>query len=123
MGPHEPHEVQQGQTQDRSCTWINSRHKYRQGTKWNESSPKQEDLEVLADMPLQPRKPTLSGLHQKQHGHQVEGGDSLPLFCSCVTTPGVLHPARGPEHRKHMDLLEQVQRKTVKVGTPPMRTG
>jgi len=35
-------------------------------------------------------------LHQKQHGQQVEGGDSAPLFHSGETPPGVLHPALEP---------------------------
>ncbi|GAB0190632.1 mitochondrial enolase superfamily member 1 [Grus japonensis] len=35
------------------------------------------------------------GLHQKQHGQKVEGGDSAPLIRSCETPPRVLHPALG----------------------------
>ena len=33
------------------------------------------------------------GLHQKQHGQQVEGGDSAPLLHSGETSHGVLCPA------------------------------
>jgi len=33
------------------------------------------------------------GLHQKEHGQQVEGGDSTPLLSSGETPPGVLRPA------------------------------
>jgi len=33
------------------------------------------------------------GLHQKQRGQQVEGGDSAPLLHSGETPPAVLHPA------------------------------
>jgi len=36
------------------------------------------------------------GLHQKQHGQQVEGGDSAPLLCCGETPLGVLCPALEP---------------------------
>jgi len=36
------------------------------------------------------------GLHQKQHGQWVEGGDSAPLLHSGETPPGVLCPALEP---------------------------
>ena len=36
------------------------------------------------------------GLHHKQRGQQVKGGDSAPLLCSGETSPGVLRPALEP---------------------------
>jgi len=36
------------------------------------------------------------GLHHKQRGQQVEGGDSAPLLRSGETPPGVLRPALEP---------------------------
>lgn len=47
------------------------------------------------------------GLHEKQHGQQVEGGDSAPLLCPDETSPGELW--------KGIDWLEQVQRRAMKV--------
>lgn len=54
---------------------------------------------------LQLRGTTVLGFHQKQHGHQIEGGDSLPLLCSCETPLGVPHPAQC---NNDVDLLEKV---------------
>jgi len=39
-----------------------------------------------------PESQPYPGLHQKQRGEQVKGGDSSPLLHSGETPPGVLHP-------------------------------
>lgn len=31
------------------------------------------------------------GLYQMKHGQQGKGGDSVPLFCTGESSPGVLH--------------------------------
>ncbi|KAK4813082.1 hypothetical protein QYF61_007584 [Mycteria americana] len=64
-----------------------------------------------------PESQPYPGLHQKDCGQQVKGGDSPPLLRSRETPPP---PPQcciriwGPQHRKDMDLLEQVQRRAHK---------
>jgi len=47
-----------------------------------------------------PESQPYPGLYRTQHGQEVEGGDSAPLFCSGETPPAVLHPALEPSAQK-----------------------
>jgi len=89
--------------------WGNPKHKYRLGREWVQSSPEEKDLGVLAEEKLNmtqrcalcsPEGQPYPGLNQKQHGQQVEGGDSAPLLRSGETPPGVLRPALEPSAQK-----------------------
>jgi len=55
------------------------------------------------------------GLHQKRGGHQGEGGD-YPL-CSALMRPHLEYcsQAWSPQTRRDKELLEQVQRRVMKM--------
>ena len=55
------------------------------------------------------------GLHQKNCGQQVEGGDSAPLLRSGETPLQFCVQLWGPRRRTDMDLLEWVQRRGTKM--------
>jgi len=103
--------------------WGKPQYQYRLRNEGIESSPTEKNFEVLVDEKIghdlemcacSPEGQLCPALHQKQCGKQVEGGDSAPLLHSSETSPGVLCSALDPQHRKHMELLEWVQRRASK---------
>ncbi|KAK4818123.1 LOW QUALITY PROTEIN: hypothetical protein QYF61_006210 [Mycteria americana] len=92
------------------------------GNPQDQYSPAEKDLGVLVDEKLDmSRQRALTaqkanrilGCNKKNHGQQVKGGDSAPLLCSAHLEYCV--QLWSPQHRKDVDLLEQVQRRATKM--------
>ena len=65
--------------------------------------------------PCSPESQLYSGLHQKQHGQQGEGGDPAPLLCSVRPHLEYCVQMGSPQHRRDTGLLEHIQRRATKV--------
>jgi len=99
----------------------NPKHKHRLDREWVEGCSEENDLGQLVDekvnmtqqCALAPEGQVSPGLHQKQHGQQVEGGDSAPPLCSGETPPGVLRPALELSAQERHGPVVAVQRRAT----------
>jgi len=62
-----------------------------------------------------PESQPYTGLHQKQRGQQVDGGDSATLLRSAETSPGVLCPPLEPSAQNRHGAVEAGPQDATKV--------
>ncbi|KAK4827385.1 hypothetical protein QYF61_017790 [Mycteria americana] len=94
----------------------NPKHKYRLGGEWIESSPEEKDLGALVDEKINKANRILGCINRSMTSRSREV--ILPL-CSALVRPHLEYCVQlwGPQHKKHVDLLEPVQRRATKMIT------
>ncbi|GAB0181335.1 hypothetical protein GRJ2_000598800 [Grus japonensis] len=100
--------------------WGNLKHNYRLGGEWVESSPEEKDLGVLADEKLKVIQQCVLAAQKancvpgciKRNMTSRSREVILPLY-STLLRPHLERCVQlwGPQYKKDMELLEQVQRR------------
>ncbi|GAB0192005.1 hypothetical protein GRJ2_001665800 [Grus japonensis] len=103
----------------------NPKHNYRLDREWIESSPEEKDLGVLVDKKLNMSRQCMLAAQKVNHilgcikkrDQRVDRRDSAPRVYSPLVRPHLEYFVQlcGPQYRRDMELLERVQRKTMKM--------